>query len=229
MSVLKSKIFSSYWYRSAFYSILQRFSITVFGLINYMILVRHLTKSQVGVYALFLVVTTVFEMTKSGLLKGAHIRYMSSNEVQEEKVQIATSSLLINSLISVIFIAIILLFSGRAGDWLHTGADLGVMLRWFIPGLVGMVIFSHLEATQQSHLDFKGVFAGYFVRQVSFFLAILLQTLSGRPFTLAGIAQDLAGSVILGTIVLYIYTRKYLRHEWNYRGKWTRVLVHLPR
>jgi lipopolysaccharide exporter len=204
---------------------LQRFSITIFGLINFMILIRHLTKQQMGVYALFLIVTTIFEITKSGLLKGAHIRYMSTNELAEEKAQIASSSFLINSLISFIFIGAILLLSRQLGQWLHTGPELSLMLRWFIPGLISMVIFSHLEATQQAHLDFKGVFAGYLVRQVSFFLAILVQDLTGRPFSLSAVALYLSGSVVLGTIVLYIFTRKYLLHQWRYSVHWTKKLL----
>ena len=51
--VLK-KYFSSYWIRSAFYTILQRFSFSLFGVISLMVLVRHLTHAQYGVFALFL-------------------------------------------------------------------------------------------------------------------------------------------------------------------------------
>jgi O-antigen/teichoic acid export membrane protein len=72
------RYFSSYWIRSAFYTILQRFSLTFFGLINFIILVRVLTTAEMGTWALFLTVTSVFEVTKSGLLKNAHIKYVSA-------------------------------------------------------------------------------------------------------------------------------------------------------
>jgi len=60
------KYFSSYWIRSAFFSILQRFSVTLFGLINFIVLIRwSLTKEQMGTWSLFLAVTTIFETNLS--------------------------------------------------------------------------------------------------------------------------------------------------------------------
>ncbi|HLI92297.1 MAG TPA: hypothetical protein VKU83_01750, partial [Puia sp.] len=62
--MLKNKLFSSYWFRSAFFSLLQRFSITLFGMVSYMLLAkRGLSVAEMGVYAIFLVVITVFENT----------------------------------------------------------------------------------------------------------------------------------------------------------------------
>jgi lipopolysaccharide exporter len=222
--VLK-KYLSSYWIRSAFYTILQRFSITLFGLVNFMILIRTLTKPQMGVWALFLVVTSIFETTKGGLLKNAHIRYVSSSGDPEEKTVIASASLLINSSITALFILLIVFFSGWASIWLHTGAGLSEMLKWFIPGLIGMVIFSHLEAIQQSHLDFKGVFAGYFVRQVAFFLLILFHTVLRIPFTLNRLAIYQSACIFLGVIVIYFYSRKYLHHRFDPTRAWIRKIL----
>ena len=223
---MKHKFFSSYWFRSGVYSILQRFSITLFGMFSYIVLARRgLTVAEMGIYALFQIVITNFELAKSSLLKSAHIKFMSMNEDVAEKTRIASSSLMVNSLITVLFIALVLMFSQVLGQLLHTGPMLEEMLFWYIPGLIGMVFFSHLEATQQGHLDFKGVFAGYFARQVSFFVLILVQVVSGRPLRLTDVAVYLSGSVILGTIVLYVNTRKYLRHRWDYEGRWTRRLL----
>jgi lipopolysaccharide exporter len=195
-------------------------------MISYMLLVRRgLSKAEMGVYAIFLVVITVFENTKSALLKGAHVKYMSMNEDVAEKIRVASSSLLVNGAINIVFIAVLLLLGKDLGRWMHTGPGLAVMLRWYIPGLVAMVFFSHLEATQQGNLDFKGVFAGYFVRQVSFFLLVLGQMISRQPMTLADVALYLSVSVVMGTIALYLYTRKYLHHRWDYEGRWTKRLL----
>jgi O-antigen/teichoic acid export membrane protein len=178
-----------------------------------------------GVWALFLIVTTIFETTKSALLKGAHIRYMSSIDDTQEKTMIASGSLLINSMISLIVICLLLIFSNNLGIWLHTGPDLAAMLKYFIPGLIAMVIFSHLEATQQGHFDFKGVFAGYFTRQIVFFLLIFFHTIFKIPFTLERLAIYQSISVSLGTIVIYFYTRKYLAHQFNFNTKWIKKLL----
>jgi lipopolysaccharide exporter len=219
------KYLSSYWIRSAFYSILQRFSITLFGMINYMILIRTLSKPQMGVWTLFLIVTTIYETTKSGLLKNAHIRYVSSSDDKSERSTIASASLLINASITVVFILLILFFSDAVSTSLHAAKELANMLKLFIPGLIGMVMFSHLEAIQQSHLDFKGVFAGYFVRQLAFFLVILFHTILKIPFTLERLAIYQSGTIFIGTIVIYFYSRKYLLNIFNPSRAWIKKIV----
>ncbi len=185
-----------------------------------MVLIRELTKAEMGTWALFLTITTLFEATKSGLLKNAHIMYVSSSDDEHEKSVIASSSFIINVCISVFFILLILLFSNWLGIKLHAGADLGIMLRWFIPGLIFMIFFSHFEAIQQSFLDFKGVFAGYMVRQVVFFIFIIVHLFVHETFTLKDLAIYQSISVLLGTIVLYLYTKKYMVHRFNVKRLW---------
>jgi O-antigen/teichoic acid export membrane protein len=221
--VLK-KYFSSYWIRSAFYTILQRFSLTLFGVINLMVLVRHLSHSQMGVWALFLVVTSIFETTKSGLLKNAHVRFVSSSGETGEKTVIASSSFLINCAITALFLLFIWLWAGWLSRQLHAGQELADMLHWYTPGLIGMVFFSHLEAIQQSHLDFKGVFAGYFVRQLAFFLIILLHALLKIPFSLNRLALYQSACVFLGAIVIYLYSRPYIHNRFNPSRAWVKKI-----
>jgi len=168
-----------------------------------------------GIWALFLAVTSIFEATKSGLLKNAHIKFVSGSDDKKEQVSIASSSFVINSAISFIFIVILLLFSSTVSTLLHSGKDLAMMLRWFIPGLIFMVFFSHLEAIQQSFLDFKGVFAGYLVRQLSFFIAILLHFLLKIPLSLRSLTIYYCISIALGSIVLYFFSRKYIHHQFK--------------
>ena len=168
-----------------------------------------------GTWALFLVVTTIFETTKSSLLKNAHIRFVSSSKEKEERSAVASSSLLINASITGVFILLILFFGNWLSAWLHEGNDLYDMLIAFIPGLIGMVIFSHMEAVQQSHLDFKGVFAGYFVRQLAFFVIIVLHTIFKIPFSLPRLSLYLSGCIFLGALVIYLYSRPYLLYRFN--------------
>jgi len=185
-----------------------------------MVLIRVLTKAEMGTWALFLTITTLFEATKSGLLKNAHIMYVSSSDDEHEKSIIASSSFIINLCISIFFIILVLLFSNWLSVKLHAGVDLAVMLKWFIPGLICMIFFSHFEAIQQSFLDFKGVFAGYMVRQVVFFIIIIIHLFIHKPFTLKDLAIYQSISVVLGTVVLYIYTKKYMVHRFNAKRQW---------
>lgn len=188
-----------------------------------MVLIRVLSKPQMGTYALFLTVTTVFEMTKTGLLKNAHVRYVTNQ--LEEKSEIASSSMLINLTISFLFIGFVLLCGPWLGRALHTGPDLAMMLRWYIPAILLLVFFAHLEAVQQSHLDFKGVFAGYIVRQVTFFALIAGSLLLHTGLGLEQVAIFLAISVAAGTLVLYGYSRPYLFHRFNPTLTWVKRIL----
>lgn len=190
-----------------------------------MILVRWLTPSQMGVWALFLTVTTVFETTKSGLLKNAHIKFVSTATDKEEKVIIASSSFIINLTITFLFILFIIFFADWLSSVLHAGNELSETLKWFIPGLICMILFSHLEATQQSHFDFKGVFAGYVSRQICFFIFIFLHALYKPSFSLTELVIYQSVSILIGTIILYLYTRKYLNKIFKPSKLWIKKIL----
>jgi lipopolysaccharide exporter len=202
---------------------LQRFSITLFGLLNFVVLIRHLSKPEMGVWAFFLVITTLFETAKSNLLKNAHIKFVGGSN--EEKTSIASSSLLLNLMISVVFILCLFFFSGRLSIWLGSGLELERMLKWFIPGMMFLVFFSHFEAVSQSHLDFKSVFAGHFARQLVFCLIILFQTIFRSSFSLVEVVIYQSVSIAIGTIVIYIFSKKHLLYVFNPSIKWIKQLL----
>ena len=203
--------------------LLQRFSITLFGLVNFIILIRHLSKPEMGIWAFFLVVTTLFETAKSNLLKNAHIKFVGSNN--EDKTTVASSSLLLNIGISGLFILLLFFFSGNLSNCLGAGLELECMLKWFIPGMFFLVFFSHFEAVSQSHLDFKSVFAGHFSRQVVFFLIILIQAVLKIPFSLVQVVIYQSISIAVGTVVLFIFSKKHLLYVFNPSLRWTKQLL----
>jgi O-antigen/teichoic acid export membrane protein len=183
-----------------------------------------LNTAQVGTWALFLTVTSVFEATKSGLLKNAHVKYVSGSSSIEDKVSIASSSFLINCLISILFIFFLIFFSSWMSIKLHAGEDLAITLKWFIPGLLCLVFFSHFEAIQQSHLDFKGVLAGYLVRQILFFIFLVVNFASGKAFTLTNLAIYMSVSIFFGSVTLYIFSKKYMHHNFKPTSAWIKKI-----
>jgi O-antigen/teichoic acid export membrane protein len=187
--------------------------------------VRWLSKTQLGVWALFLTIITIFEATKSGLLKNAHIKFVSSSKDKKERSVIASSSFIINASITILFIFLLIFFASWLNKLLNTGNDLSLLLKLFIPGLIGMVFFSHLEAIQQSHLDFKGVSAGYIIRQISFFVLILFEVVYHSTFSLINLAIYQSISIILGTIILYFSSRKYVLHVFTPTKLWMKKIV----
>jgi len=221
------KHLSSYWIRSAFYTVMQRFSLTFFGVVNFMILTRTLGQDEVplGIWAIFLTITGIFEAAKTNLLKNAHIKFMSMSDDRDEKTAIASTSLLINVLFTVIFILFLLLGADLLANWFKTGLVIKPMLWWFIPGLVFMIFFSHLESIQQSHLDFKGGFAGHFVRQASFFVLLVVHFFGKIPLTLVDLAKYQSVAFGLGTLVLFIFSRKYLIFRFRPSYSWSQKLM----
>jgi len=190
-----------------------------------MVLVRVLSHTEMGIWALFLTVTSVFEASKSGLLKNAHVRYVSSSDIVTEKVIIASSSFVINLVVSIIFIIFILFGSRWLSVQLNAGLALSSALQWFIPGVICMIFFSHLEAVQQSYLDFKGVSAGYLIRQISFFILIVVNMLFKATFSLNLLALYQFISILAGTITLYVFTRKYLVHRYKPEVAWIKKIL----
>jgi O-antigen/teichoic acid export membrane protein len=178
-----------------------------------------------GIWALFLIVTGIFELIKSNLLKNAQIKFGSASTDVVERSAIASSSLLINALVSSLFILFILLFANALSGWLRSGVELAHMLRWFIPGIIFMIFFSHLEAIQQSHLDFKGVFAGHFVRQSLFFGIIVFHKILGMPFSLTDLAIYQSISIFFGAATLYFFSRKYLNNRFNPSTLWVKKIL----
>lgn len=217
------KYLSSYWIHSALFTILQRFSITLFGFVNFVILIRGLSKPQMGLWAFFLVVTTLFETTKSYLLKNAHIKFVGNSN--EEKTAIASSSFLVNVSITVLFVLFLFVFSGRFSIWVGAGRELEDMLRWYIPAMFFLVFFSHFEAVSQSHLDFKSVFAGYFTRQVLFFIIILTCTVLKIHYSLIQVVIYQAISTALGTLVIFLFSKRHLLYVFNPSFMWIKKLL----
>ena len=176
-----------------------------------------------GIWAFFLVVTSLLESVKTNLLKNAHIKFVGN--YSNEKTAIASSSFLINVFVSIIFILFLLFLSGILSTWLEAGEDLMKMLQWYSIGMAGLIFFSHLEAVSQSHLDFKSVFAGYFSRQVLFFAIILGLQVFKIKFTLVELAIYQSISIVFGATVMYLFSRKHLSYIFNPSIVWIKKIL----
>lgn len=168
---------------------------------------------------------TIYEMSKNGLLKSAHIRYVSTSIDEKDKRKIAWSSLLINTLLAIILILFIVIFSGKLSGWLNTGEELSALLMMFIPGIGIMVFYSHYEAVQLSYLDFKSLFYGNIVRQSSFCMALLYCVMAQIDLSLHAVLVYHTISILLGTITLFIAGRKYLSFKIEPSIFWTKEII----
>src|SRR6188768_290537 len=101
---------SSYWVKSGLNSFSQRIFTIVSGLLGFMLLVRILSREEFGVWALFLVLTNIVEVSKLGFLKNAHIKLIHSSD-EADKPTINSTSFVLNIGLSVAAAILICVFA----------------------------------------------------------------------------------------------------------------------
>lgn len=158
---------------AAIYSLIQRFSVPVFGVLNFMLLVRIFDTNEVGTWALFTTIITLIEVAKSGFIRNASIRQLSMAD-QDEAV--SSASLIVN----IIFTAICIVLIGIACIFLLTvwpHAQIATLLGLFCIQLIVYIFFSHIDYHVSSNANFKIMMIAYIIRNGALFLflsAVLL-------------------------------------------------------
>lgn len=203
---------------------LQRFSGTIFGFFNFILLARNLPPVQLGIWSLFLIIVTTLELSKSSLLKNAHIRFINSSN-QSNSEAIAWTSLFINLTSTFIFSVLIFFLSGYLSKWLNTENDLSVLLLYYIPGLFCMVFYSHYEAVQLSFLNFKGVFIGSLIKQSIFFSFLFYLHLTNGSFDLKSIVVYFTIANFIATAFMFMYSYKILSFKIRYSFAWFKKFI----
>ena len=196
-------------------STLHKFSSTVFGFLNFFILARLLTKFDLGIWSIFLFVIAAFELSKGSLLKNAHIRLIINTEKEKYKL-ITGSSMLVNFCFTSIFVLAIMLLGPLFSNWLNLGNKLYEMLYLYIPGLTLMIFFSHYEAVQQSHHNFKNGFTANLIRQGGFFLFLVYHFITKNNIELNDLVYYYTIGNLAGVIVLFYLTWKNLIFSFHY-------------
>src|SRR5918996_769056 len=89
------KINISYWLRSGSFTFLNKVFVTLFGFINFYILIRVLSKEDFGAWVLFISVASLMELIKHGFVRNPLIRFLAMSP-QGESSRIQTASLVLN-------------------------------------------------------------------------------------------------------------------------------------
>lgn len=155
------------------FSMMMRFSLVFFGAASYLLLVRLFSLEEMNYWSLFTITTTTIELTKSGLLRNAMIKYLHSQEFTDDKIVVQSSSLYIN----IAFTALTVLALVAGGEWLAHFLKAPVLKNLFyLSSLLFLVLipFNHYEIILQSHFRFQTNFYAYVIRQGLFFLYMLL-------------------------------------------------------
>src|SRR5258706_15268704 len=94
-----------YWIRFGAYSMLQRIAGFLFGFGSYFFLLRYFSVDDFGVWALYTVVSTSVEMSRSAFIQNAFVKFF--NEEGTDRSALFTASLFLNFITTVIFVAIL--------------------------------------------------------------------------------------------------------------------------
>ena len=213
----------AYWLNSGFFTILQRFSTLLFNFGSTFMLFRIFSLEEYGVWGLFLMVVSVVEVARSGLIQNALIRYLSISP-EEEHSKIISASISVNAILSGVTILLILLGSHVFCVQVLKAPALEIMLYFYIITTLILLPFFQFQYIQQANLDFRGVFWGMFFRQGVFFFAILTSFLVGYKPTLLNLVHLQTASAFVGMLVGFKYARKFFTFNRKIDIQWVKKL-----
>jgi lipopolysaccharide exporter len=219
---------SKFWIHSVFFTLLNRSFLIAFGVVSYIILAKKVfpTAKEMGIWALFLTIFTVFENIKQGLLRNPMIKFLSDPDYVNNRNKVQSASLAMNILFS--FIVIVLLVAGGKffAGWLHA-PELETLFKTGIFLILLLIPFNHLEVLLQAHFKFKAIFYGYLCRSGFFMLSILLLLLIDKPaLTLIRLVWLQIISLVLGSGVLLFFAKDYLYRKMDFDRQTSRRMFH---
>lgn len=220
---------SSYWYKSAFYTLFEQFSVVLFGFGSVFLLLRGLSKEEFGVWALFLTVAAFIEVARNGLIQNAYIKFVTSlnpndADYRKQYAAITTASLAVNVLLTLLSIALLFIFSG-AMSHLWRSPQLQNMFYIYAISTSALIPFSQFTFIQQANFSFRGVFWANFARQGVFFILVVIAWLYSSA-SLINITLFHAVAAVAGALVAYVFARKYLVLSPHIDPQWMLKLLH---
>jgi len=220
-----AKLSKNYWVKSAFFTIAQRLSVPLFGVGSFLILIRSLNEEEMGTWVLFINITTIIEVVRNGLVKGAIVRFYN---ISSEKylVEIKTASLIINIAYTIITLLFLMLGARLLSLWLNT-PHMEYMFYFYSITAILFIPFSHFEFIQNSNMKFKGIFYSYATKQGCFFLLIAFGIiLLQESFSVIHLVIFQSIGMMMGTVISYFSSRKYLSNTFIIRREWISKLWH---
>jgi lipopolysaccharide exporter len=191
---------------------MNRLVIVFFGFWNIFFMVRVLPVKDIGVWGLFLSVTTVLELLRNGFIRNPMITHMVSAPSEEERGKIITASWVLHSLLTLV--SSIALFIGA--KYLAAFWDVPeIIILFYVYILRGVVLVPCLqfEYLQQSQFNFKAIFWANVARTAPVGIYITAKFIqlrwmgTGEPPTLYDISIVQLIAAIASLAVGYLYLK----------------------
>jgi lipopolysaccharide exporter len=138
------------------YSLLNRISIAFFAMLSVFFMAHSITKEDMGVWALFLSVTSVLELIRNGFIRNPFITHVVSVD-KKDRNEFTASSLMMHCWLTLIII-VILVAGARPLAILWKAPVLEYLFYIYALRSIVLIPSLHFEYLQQAQLEFKGVF-----------------------------------------------------------------------
>jgi O-antigen/teichoic acid export membrane protein len=213
------------WISAGLFNGLQKLSVPLFGIITTMLLAkRALTKQEMGVWAIFLIVTSFVEILRQSLVKTSMIKFINHHEADKHTF-ILSAALFLNALISVILIGFLLLFSPYFAAVLKA-PQLEPMMHIFTAGLLLLIPFSHFEWIMYTKSEFKALFYTFFWRQGITLLLMIIFLAMDRKISLDLLVVFYCAGIFAGAIAGYRFIHHHLSKSFSLSAKWILEMWH---
>ena len=210
--------------KSGIYTMLQRVTSLITGFGSFYILVRIISKDDLGAWALFASVTALIEVARGGLIQNAQIKYCAT-ATEEEYPKILTASLSLNIMVTLVSIIVLVSLSHFMSVIWHSPQIENLFYLYAITTFI-LILYYQYNFIQQSNLDFKGIFYSNLVRQGVFFLFILGAWMFNHEIKLYELVWMMSLGALLGTVLSYFFVKNYWKITYKLEWEWVKKLFH---
>jgi len=202
----------------------QRVTSLITGFGGFYILVRLLSKDDLGAWALFVSVTALIEVARGGLIQNAQIKYCASAS-KEDYPKILTASLSLNVIVTLFSIIVLAGLAHFMSVLWHSPQLEGMFYLYSITTFI-LILYYQFNFIQQSNLDFRGIFYSNLVRQGVLFLFIFFAWMYNHEIKLYELVWMMSLGAFLGTVLSYFFVKNYWKITYKLEWLWVKKLFH---
>lgn len=212
------------WLKSGSYSFLGKLSAIFFNFLNFLILIRLLSKEDFGMWVLFLSITAILETTRNAFIHTPLVKYLIGAKKEEFNTIIGASFYL--NLIMAIFTALILAFFSAHISILLKSPELTSLFYTYIFIALAITPLIHSNFIQQANLDFKGTFYSATARASILFFYIFKCYYFKQNIELINLVFVQCAAVVVGALISYYFAKECFSFNLNVNWHWIKKLFH---
>ncbi|MBM4175840.1 MAG: hypothetical protein FJ213_06670 [Ignavibacteria bacterium] len=213
-----------YWFPSGIYSFLQNVVLLISGFTSFILLVRFYSKSEFGAWALYLAVTTFADVTRSGFVNNALIKFSTPANSEDYK-NILTASLFLHSVMTLLGITLIIFLAPTLGK-VWESREFYYLLMLYPAYAICQVPHIFMSAVEQARFNFRGQYYSNLVRNFIFIGTIAYFTIVLKFLPLYMLPVIQAISVLGAGIVIYVFAKDFLKFTKKINWDWVKKLYH---